>query len=101
MEVRDTPLFLALHTWKPENFNKIGKKVIESMPRLPAGTKMLYSYVDARKTGAWCVYETEKPEQVAEFWDKNVPEMGRTQMVPLLQFFPPGPELYMIIHEML
>ena len=94
-------LYLALHTWKKENFTTIGRKVIESMPNLPKGVTMLASYTDARQTGAWCLYETESPEKVAEFWDRNVPEMGKTQMVPIIQFFPPGPDLYKIMHELM
>ncbi|MBN1109419.1 MAG: hypothetical protein JXA45_01535 [Methanomassiliicoccales archaeon] len=70
------------------------------MPKLPPGLKLISSLIDARKTGGWCVYETENPEQLVEFWDKHVPEMGKTQVVPLIQFFPPGPDLYKILHEL-
>ena len=93
-------LFLLVHTWKKEDFKTVGRKVIESMPNLPKGQTMLFSYVDARLTGAWCVYETENTGDLKNFWEKNVPEMHLTEIIPLLQFFPPGADSYKLMHIM-
>lgn len=90
--------YMLVHTWNKEDFKLVGKKVIESMARLPKGQNMLFSYVDARLTGGWCIYDTENPEELKEFWDKNVPEMNTTDLVPLIQFFPPGLDSYKIMH---
>ncbi|MCX6651299.1 MAG: hypothetical protein NT131_06565 [Methanomassiliicoccales archaeon] len=89
--------FLALHTWKKENFKVVGRKIVEALPNLPKGSAIVYSFTDARQTGAWCIYETEKPEEVKQFLDKRVPEMT-TEMIPVLQFFPPGMDLYTLVH---
>lgn len=90
--------YMLVHTWNKEDFKLVGRKVIESMPRLPKGHNMLFSYVDARQTGGWCIYDTEDPEGLKNFWDLSVPEMHTTEMTPILQFFPPGPDSYMIMH---
>jgi hypothetical protein len=34
---------------------------------------------------------------VKAFLDKNVPEMT-SEMLPIIQFYPPGPDLYKIVH---
>jgi hypothetical protein len=78
----------------------VGRKVIEALPKMPKGATMISSYVDARQTGAWCIYETENPEEVKHFMEKNVPEMHLTDIVPLLQFFPPAGDVYKIMHIM-
>lgn len=93
-------LYLLTHRWKKEDFKTVGRKVIESMPGLPKGTMMLFSYADARQTGAWCVYETEHPDELVKYWNKMVPEMHDVEAIPLVQFFPPGPDSYKLIHMM-
>lgn len=93
-------LYLLVHTWKKEEFKTVGRKVIESVPKLPKGQSMLFSYVDARQTGAWCVYESENTEELKNFWAKNVPEMHLTEVIPIIQFFPPGADSYKLMHIM-
>lgn len=93
-------LFMLTHTWKKENFKTVGRKVIESIPGLPKGTTMLFSYADARQTGAWCIYDTEHPDELVAFWNKMVPEMERVEIIPIVQFFPPGPDSYKLMHLM-
>ncbi len=90
-------LYMVVHTWKKENFKTVGRKVVEVLPRLPKGTAIVSSLTDARQTGAWCVYETEEPTQLKALLDKNVPEMT-SEILPVMQFFPPGPDVYKIMH---
>lgn len=75
----------------------VGRKVIEAIPNLPKGTALISSHTDARQTGAWCIYDTEEPEAVMNFLDEKVPEMA-TEMIPVIQFFPPSADLYKMIH---
>lgn len=91
------PLFIALHTWKEEDLKEVGRKVIEAMPNMPKGVTMISSFLDARKIGSWCIYETENPNELKEFLDENVPEMT-TEMIPVIQFCPPSADLYKLIH---
>jgi len=90
--------YLFIHTWKKEDFKTVAKKVIEAMPGLPKGSSMVSSQVDARLTGAWCVWDTEKPEEVKSFLAKAVPEMHTTEIVPVLQFVPVGGDSFKIMH---
>ena len=92
--------YLLIHTWKKEDFKATGRKVIEAMPGIPKGSTMVSSYIDARLTGAWCVWDTEHPEEVKKFFEKAVPEMQITDMVPILQFVPPGADSYKIMHSL-
>jgi Domain of unknown function (DUF3303) len=91
------PLYMVVHTWKKEDFKVIGRKVIEALQNLPNGTTIVSSMTDARQTGAWCVYDTDKPAELKTFLDRNVPEMT-SEVLPVVQFFPPSPDLYKIVH---
>jgi hypothetical protein len=90
--------YLLVHTWKKEDFKTVAKKVIEAMPGIPKGSSMVNSHVDARLTGAWCVWDTEKPEEVKSYLAKAVPEMHTTEVVPVLQFVPVGGDSFKIMH---
>ncbi len=92
--------YLIVHTWKKEDFKVVGRKVVEAMQGIPKGSTMLFSYIDARLTGAWCVWDTEKPEEVKNYFAKAVPEMHTTDIIPILQFFPPGGDSYKIMHSL-
>ena len=91
--------YLAVHVWEKEDFATVGKKVIEGMPGLPEGVILRSSHCDARKTGAWCLYELDRPEVLEEFWAEQVPEM-KTELIPVIQFFPPSEDLYKMMHAM-
>lgn len=93
------PLFMVIHTWKNEEYRKVARKVIEALQTLPKGTSIVSSHVDARLIGAWCVYDTDKPEELVGYLNSKVPEMTN-QAVPIIQFYPPGPDLYKMIHIM-
>jgi hypothetical protein len=89
--------FIALHTWKEEDFKVVGRKVIEMIPNMPKGTTMINSFADARQIGAWCIYETENPDEVKAYLDDSIPEMT-TELIPVIQFCPPSADLYKLIH---
>lgn len=91
-------LYLLVHTWRKEDFKTVGRKVIEAMPALPKGACMIASHISAGLTGAWCVYETENVQELKDFWAGHVPEMHMADVVPIIQFFPPGPESYKVMH---
>lgn len=91
------PFFIALHKWKKKDFVKVGKKVIEALSQLPEGVSLCSSYCDAEQTGAWCIYEAESGDAIQKFLMDKVPEMS-TDVKPVIQFFPPSPDLYQMLH---
>ena len=90
--------YLLVHTWRKEDFKVVGRKVIEAMQQMPKGATMVSSHVNAAQTASWCIWDTEHPEEVKAFLAKHVPEMQTTDIIPVVQFFPPGPESYKIMH---
>jgi len=97
------PKFIAIHKWKKGDYATVARKVIEALPHLPEGITLTYAYVAGSQDGGWCIYEakTEKGgEQIESFLKKNVPEMD-TITKPILQFAPPGPDLYMLTHSLI
>jgi hypothetical protein len=97
------PKFVAIHKWKKEAYVTVARKVIEAIPRLPEGITLCYSWVAGTQDGAWCIYETKTEkggEQIENFLKKNVPEMD-TIAKPILQFYPPAPDIYMLTHSLI
>jgi len=90
---------LVTHSWKSEQYKLVARKVIEALQNLPKGSAIISSHVDARLNGGWCVYETDNPDELVKYLTKSVPEMT-SQAFPVIQFFPPGPDLYKMIHTM-
>jgi len=93
------PLFVAIHKWKIEDLTTVTRKVIEALQQIPEGVCMCSSYLDSGQTGAWCVWEAKSKEQVKDFLTEKVPEM-ETDVKPVLQFFPPSPDIYALIHAL-
>jgi hypothetical protein len=93
------PLFIAAHKWKQEDFKTVTKKVIEALQQVPEGATICISYVTTKLDGAWCVWEAESAELVKDFLTKMVPEM-KTEVTPVLNFFPPHPDLYAMLHTL-
>jgi len=93
------PLFVAIHKWKLEDLATVTRKVIEALQQIPKGVCLCSSYIDAEQTGAWCVWEAETAKQVKDFLTRKVPEM-KTDVKPVLQFSPPSPDLYALIHTL-
>lgn len=92
--------YLLVHTWRKEDFKVVGKKVVEAMQQVPKGATMVSSHINAALTGAWCIWDTEHPEEVKAFLAKHVPEMHTTDIIPVVQFFPPGPDSYKVMHSL-
>ena len=92
-------LFMVVHKWKKEDFNTVGKKVIELMQQVPEGVGMCSSYCSADQTGAWCLWEAGSVEQLENIF-KTVHEMS-SDIKPVVQFFPPSEDLYQIMHIIL
>ncbi len=95
------PIFVAVHTWKKEDFIAVGKKVIEALGNLPDGISLCSSYI--HETGGWCVYTSESSEagkQIEDFLTKNVPNM-KSEVTPVLQFFPPSQDLYAVLYKII
>jgi hypothetical protein len=90
---------MVVHKWKKEDFNTVGKKVIEAMMQVPEGMAMCSSHCKADQTGAWCVWEAESGEKLAEFLGK-IEEMT-SEVTPVVTFYPPSPDLYKIMHIIL
>ena len=91
--------FVAVHTWKKEDFVAVGQKVLEALASLPKGITLCSSYV--YDSGGWCVYSGESSDaagKIKAFLTKNVPKM-KTDVTPVLQFFPPSQDIYPLIHQ--
>ena len=93
-------LFVATHNWKQEEFKTVTKKVIEALQQIPEGATLYQTYVKANMDGAWCIWQAESADLVKNFITEKVPEM-ETEVTPAVQFFPPNPELYGIIHRII
>ena len=94
------PLFVAVHKWKKEDFVIVAKKVLKVLGEPPEGVSLCSSYV--YDTGAWCVYtaeSSEAEEQIKAFLAR-VPEM-ETEVIPVLQFYPPSPDIYAMMYNLL
>jgi len=93
-------IFMTTHKWKKEDLKTVAKKVIEAMGQTLEGAKMISSHLRADQCGAWCVWEAKSAEQVHDFLAKWIPEM-ETEVVPVLQWFPPSADLYSITHVLI
>ena len=67
--------FMVTHSWKHEQYKLVAKKVIEALQNLPKGDAIISSHVDARLTGAWCVYESGNPDELVKYLTKQVLNM--------------------------
>lgn len=94
------PLFIMYHTWKREDTKIVAKKVIEALAKPPEGAMLLSSTMRGDQTGAVCVWQAKSAEELTGWIRSLVPEMG-TDTVPALQFFPPGPDIYSIMHALI
>jgi hypothetical protein len=93
--------FVAVHTWKKEDFVTVAKRVIEVLADPPEGIVLCSSYV--YDTGAWCVYTSElsnAEKKIEDFLKKSVPKM-KTEVKPVLQFFPPSQDIYPLVHQII
>ncbi|HDO41514.1 MAG TPA: hypothetical protein ENH03_01240 [Candidatus Bathyarchaeota archaeon] len=94
------PLFLAIHKWKKEDNMTVTRKVLEVLRSLPEDICPCFSYVGNLE--AWCIYKAkskEAGEKIKEFFEQRIPEM-ETEVKPVLQFYPPSPDIYTIIHTL-
>ena len=93
-------LFMMSHKWKKEDFKLVTKKVIECLAHVPEGTAVLSTYSKVDSTGAVCIWQANSGEQIVDYMRKTVPEM-ESDVVPVLQFFPPAPDIYTIIYSLI
>jgi hypothetical protein len=94
------PVFIMYHKWQQENTKAVARKVIEALANPPEGAAILSSHMRADQTGAVCIWQAKAPEPLKEWIVRMVPEMG-TDIVPALQFFPPSPDIYSIMHVLI
>lgn len=93
--------FVAEHTWKAKDFMTVGKKILGVLSKLPEGVALCSSYV--HDTGGWCVYSAESMDagaKVQAFLTAAAPE-ATTKVTPVLQFFPPSPDIYPLIAKIM
>jgi hypothetical protein len=88
------------HTWKKENTKVVAKKVIEALAQPPEGATLVSSNMRADQTGAVCIWQAKSGEHLQEWIRRMVPEMT-ADVVPCLQFFPPSPDIYSIMHVLI
>ena len=72
----------------------------ELVVSLPEDICLCCSYVAGLE--AWCIYKAkskEAGEKVKDFLREKVPEM-ETEVKPVLQFYPPSPDLYALMHTL-
>lgn len=89
------PLFMATHKWKPEDFKKVAKTVIETLPKLPEDLSLLHSWINADMSGGWCVWDAKSGEDLEKVLKGMIPD---TVVKPILTFAPPTQDLYQILH---
>ena len=70
------------------------------MQQIPEGMVMCTAYCDTSQIGAWCIWEADSADQLEKFLKKMVPEMSRDAK-PVVQFYPPSPDLYTLMHTIL
>jgi hypothetical protein len=54
-------------------------------------------------TDAYCIYTAPSVEaggQIQAFFTERIPEM-KTEVKPVLQFFPPSPDIYALVHNLI
>ena len=94
------PTFVAVHTWNKDKFVTVCGKVLNALAKLPKDVTLCASYV--YDTGAWCVYTAGQggETQIRNFLTTHVPDMT-TNVTPVLTFFPPTPEIYPLIGQIM
>ena len=93
--------FEAEHTWNAKDFVTVGKKFLGALNNLPEGIALCSSFV--HNTGGWCVYSAEPMNagvKIQAFLTAAVPE-AKTKVTPVLQFFPPSPDIYPLISNII
>jgi hypothetical protein len=89
---------VAIHEWKAENTKVVTRKVIEALATIPSGVTLIGTW--SIEGGAYCIWEGSSPDlaaQVKAYMTEKVPEM-KTETKPVVQWYPPGPDLYDFIH---
>ncbi|HQN75765.1 MAG TPA: hypothetical protein PLQ92_03345 [Methanomassiliicoccales archaeon] len=110
---------LVTRSWKSEQYKLVARKVIEALQNLPKGTAIIHSHVDARRGAEQARRRTRdhpqprgrsaerrlvrvrdrEPGRTGQISYQKRPEMT-SQAIPVIQFFPPGPDLYKMIQTM-
>jgi hypothetical protein len=98
MRMNNLPLFIAIHKWNPKDFNKVGKTVIETLPKLPKEVCLLHSWLEADLSGGWCIWEAESGEKLEKLLKGMIPD---TMVKPVLTFAPPTQDLYQLLYVMM
>ena len=88
--------FVAVHTWKKDDYVAVAGKVFRLCASYPEGVCLCAFYV--HDTGAWSVYTAgeDGATQIQDFFTTHVPEMT-TKVTPVLTSFPPTLEIYPLI----
>lgn len=89
---------MAIHKWKPQDFKKTAKTVIETLPKLPEDLCLLHSWLTPDMSGGWCIWEAESGEELEKALKGMIPD---TTVKPVLTFAPPTQDLYQLLHIVL
>jgi len=92
------PIFVALHTYKMEDMMKNMEAMMNlyraaAAGELPANLCSTYSDGIGR---AWCIWEAESEEAVKKAL-APVKKYMTVEVVPVMQMYPPGPDLYTLL----
>lgn len=91
------PMFVAVHKWKPEDYQVITKELLGSMSAmssgtLPEGVKLCSTYSMGGQ-GAYCVWEADSKAALEKTFDRYAPNLKKyTEFVPVVQAYPPSME---------
>jgi len=98
------PLFLAEHTWEKEKTPVIYKGSFNVMLQpegFPETVKLCTSYVLPGER-AICIWEADKAETLENMFKAMLDVFpAETKITPILQSYPPGPDLYVLMAQLM
>lgn len=104
------PLFLAEHSWVKEKTPAIMKGIVGAFMQLSAGVqpegwpetvKLCATYTMPGER-AICIWEADKAETLEKMFTAMLETLpAKTKITPMVQAYPPGPGLYIMMSQML
>jgi len=97
-------LFLAEHTWEKEKTPAIWKGGLDLLMRpevLPETVKLCATYNLPGERGI-CIWEADKAETLENMFKAMIDAYpAETKVTPIVQLYPPSPDLYMMMAQLM
>lgn len=98
------PLFLAEHSWEKEKTPAVFKGSLDHVMRpegLPETVKLCTSYMLPGER-AICIWEADKAETLENMFKAKIDALPvKTKITPIRQSYPPGPDLYVMMAQLM